>query len=110
MFDKYPKTRISKLYFGEGIIRFTIEHKDHWYSKWHFMMDGKYPRLFSKDELELLGYRQNIDSDYINKLAVNYRQELEDLGYDFSDDEKELIEATYINGYKEALEYLSNKK
>lgn len=55
--EKSPKTNISKLYLGEGIIRYTLQHKDHWYSRWHYMMDGDYPRLFSKDELELLGYK-----------------------------------------------------
>lgn len=56
MFGKYPKTRISELYMGEGVIRYTIEHKDQWYSRWYFMMDGNYPRLFSSEELKILGY------------------------------------------------------
>lgn len=51
------KTRISKLYFGKGIIRYTIEHREHWWQKWHYMMDGISPRLFSKEELDLLGYK-----------------------------------------------------
>lgn len=58
MFGKYPKTRISKLYFGEGIIRYIIEYKDHWYSKWHFVIDGDYPQLFSEENLKLLGYEK----------------------------------------------------
>lgn len=45
---------------SEGIIRYTIEHKEHWYSKWHFMMDCDYPRLFSAEELKLLNYEKYI--------------------------------------------------
>lgn len=60
MFVKYPKTKITTLYLGEGIIRYTIEHKEHWYSRWHFMMDGSYPRLFNENELKLLGYGKYI--------------------------------------------------
>lgn len=50
------KTRISKLYFGDGVIRYTIQHKEHWWQKWYFMMDGQYPRLFTSEEVILLGY------------------------------------------------------
>lgn len=66
MFSKYPKIRISKLYFGEGIIMYTVEHKVHWYSRWHFMMDGNYPRLFSAEELKLIGYPLNIGISHDN--------------------------------------------
>lgn len=52
------KIRISKLYFGNGVIRYTLERKEHWWSKWHYMMDGNYPRLLSEDELRLLGYKE----------------------------------------------------
>ena len=50
------KTRISRLYFGDGIIRYIIEHKKHWWSKWYFVMDDDAPRFFSIEELKLLGY------------------------------------------------------
>lgn len=58
MFGKYSKTKITALYLGEGIIRYIIEYKEHWYSRWRFMMDGSYPRLFNEDELKLLGYEK----------------------------------------------------
>lgn len=51
------KTRISKLYLGKGIIRYTIEYKKPWWNKWHFIMKDNKPRLFSIKELKLLGYK-----------------------------------------------------
>lgn len=48
------KTRLHQLYFGDGIIRYTIEQKAHWWSRWHYMMDGKYPRLFTREELKAM--------------------------------------------------------
>ena len=49
------KRRITELYLGNNIIRYTVENKFRWWQRWHFIMDGRYPRLFSREELELLG-------------------------------------------------------
>lgn len=48
------KTRISKLYFGNGIHRYIIAHKEHWWSRWRYVMDGKYPRLFTSEEIKAM--------------------------------------------------------
>lgn len=48
------KVRITSLYLGMGIIRYIVKCKEHLWCRWHYMMDGQYPRLFSKEELELL--------------------------------------------------------
>lgn len=56
------KTRLHKLYFGDGIIRYFVEQKAHWWSRWHYIMDGMLPRLFTKDELKSLGYEKDNQS------------------------------------------------
>lgn len=44
------KTKIHELIIGDEI-RYTVEKKFHWWEKWHYIMDGSYPKLFSKEEL-----------------------------------------------------------
>lgn len=44
------RTRISELIIGDSL-RYTVEKKNHWWERWHYIMDGKYPRLFSQQEL-----------------------------------------------------------
>lgn len=51
------RRKITGLYLGEGIIRYTVQNKFKWWQRWHYMMDGKYPRLFSAEELQLLGIK-----------------------------------------------------
>lgn len=48
------KVRITSLYLGMGIVCYVVERKEHWWCRWHYMMDGRNPRLFSKEELDLL--------------------------------------------------------
>lgn len=48
------KTRISKLYFGNGIHRYIIAYKEHWWSRWHYVMDGEHPRFFTFEELKAM--------------------------------------------------------
>lgn len=50
------KTRISQLIVGD-IVCYTVQKKFHWWEKWHYVMtlDGKYPRLFTKQELVKFG-------------------------------------------------------
>jgi hypothetical protein len=48
------KTKISKLILGDTI-RYTVEKKFHWWERWHYIMDGRYPRLFTKEELIKFG-------------------------------------------------------
>ena len=46
------KTRITALYFGDGIKRYLVEHREHWWQRWHYVMDGHYPRLFTWSEVK----------------------------------------------------------
>ena len=52
------RRKITALYLGEGIIRYTVQNKFKWWQRWHYMMDGNYPRLFSAEELQLLGIKK----------------------------------------------------
>ena len=51
--SKRGKRKITCLLLGDQY-RYTVERKEHWYSKWHFIYDGQYPRLFKLTELVLL--------------------------------------------------------
>ena len=55
------KYRIYALYLDNGIVRFTVKTKEHWWNRWHYIYDGQYPRLFQEDELErwILGKKLN---------------------------------------------------
>jgi len=44
------KTKIHELIIGDEI-RYTVEKKFHWWERWHYIEDGRYPRLFTKEEL-----------------------------------------------------------
>ena len=46
------KHKISMLAFGDGIIRYTIQTKAHWWNKWRFIMDGNQPMLFREEDLK----------------------------------------------------------
>ena len=48
------KTRIAGLIIGD-VILYTVEKKFHWFERWHYIMDGPYPRLFSQKELVEFG-------------------------------------------------------
>lgn len=52
------RRKITALYLGEGIIRYTVQNKFRWWQRWHYVMDGNYPRLFSAEELQLLGIKK----------------------------------------------------
>lgn len=43
--------KITPLLIGD-CERFTVETKEHWWNRWHFIFDGKYPRLFSSEDLK----------------------------------------------------------
>lgn len=58
------KTRISKLDFGNGIHRYIIAHKEHWWSRWRYVMDEKYPRLFTSEEIKAME-EQTMDYNHI---------------------------------------------
>ena len=72
------KHKISKLIIGD-YIRYTLQTKKHWWNKWHFLMDGKMPRLFTGEELARLGIVKlpdeiavkihTFDKDYIDRLV-----------------------------------------
>lgn len=53
------KREITELYLGDCHCRYVIRYKKHWWSRWHYMMDGKYPRLFTKDELKTMERERN---------------------------------------------------
>lgn len=44
------KRRISCLLLGD-CYRYTVERKEHWYNRWHYINDGQYPRLFTLAKL-----------------------------------------------------------
>lgn len=46
--------RITALYFGEGIKRYLVEYRKHWWQRWHYVMDGRYPRLFTSEEIKAM--------------------------------------------------------
>lgn len=31
--------------------RYTVQQREHWWNKWHYIYDGRYPRLFTLAEL-----------------------------------------------------------
>lgn len=50
------KYKISMLAMGDGIIRYTIQTKAHWWNKWHYIMDGNQPQLFREEDLKKIGF------------------------------------------------------
>ena len=44
------KRKITALILGD-CIRYTIQQKEHWWNRWNYIFDGKYPRLFSYEEV-----------------------------------------------------------
>lgn len=57
------KHRISKLYFGDGIHLYIIKYKEHWWSRWHYVMDGRCPRLFTEDDLKAMGPKKPLEEE-----------------------------------------------
>ena len=49
------KYRVTSLLISD-MVRFTVETKKNhwWWNRWNFIFDGKYPRLFSSEELKKL--------------------------------------------------------
>lgn len=47
------KYRVTPLLIGD-MVRFTVETKNHWWNRWHYIFDGNYPRLFSSEELKII--------------------------------------------------------
>ena len=45
------KIQFSQLIIGD-CLRYTVKKKEHWWNRWHYIYDGRYPRLFSEEELE----------------------------------------------------------
>lgn len=45
------KYRVTSLLISD-MVRFTVETKNHRWNRWNFIFDGKYPRLFSSEELK----------------------------------------------------------
>lgn len=51
------RRKIIELYFGDGhhlSIRYIVRYKEHWWSRWHYLMDGRYPRLFTSEEIKAM--------------------------------------------------------
>ena len=44
------KRRIHEIIIGDAL-RYVVQTKWHWWEKWHYLMDGNQPRLFTKEEL-----------------------------------------------------------
>ena len=44
------KRKITCLLLGDQY-RYTYQQKEHWWNRWHYIYDGKYPRLFTLAEL-----------------------------------------------------------
>ena len=49
------RRRITALLLGD-CIRYTIQQKEHWWNRWRYIEEGKYPRLFSYKELVKFGF------------------------------------------------------
>ena len=64
------KYNINKLALGDGIIRYTVQTKKHWWNKWHYIMDGNQPQLFSREELKKAGVLYAVE--YIRKDVVEH--------------------------------------
>ena len=47
------KYRVTSLLISD-MVKFTVETKNHQWNRWNFIFDGKYPRLFSSEELKKL--------------------------------------------------------
>lgn len=47
------KYRVTSLLISD-MVKFTVETKNHWWNRWNFIFDGKYPRLFNSEELKKL--------------------------------------------------------
>ena len=71
------KRKICELIIGDEL-RYTVETKEHWWNRWHFIMDGSQPRLFRKEELikfKIINNEEIIDMIDDDKLIkeLNYR-------------------------------------
>lgn len=44
------KQKITCLLIGESY-RYTVQRKEHWWNRWHYIYDGSYPRLFELGDL-----------------------------------------------------------
>ena len=47
------KRKITALYIAPpvGVIRYIVRQKENWWSCWHYIKDGQYPRLFTHEEI-----------------------------------------------------------
>ena len=44
------KRKITCLLLGDEY-RYTCQRKEHWWNRWHYIYDGRYPRLFTLADL-----------------------------------------------------------
>ena len=44
------KRKISCFLLGNQYL-YTVRIKEHWYNKWHYVSEGRYPKLFTLGEL-----------------------------------------------------------
>jgi hypothetical protein len=51
------KHKINMLALGDGIIRYTVQTKNHWWNRWRYIMDGNQPQLFSREGLKKMGFK-----------------------------------------------------
>ena len=45
------KYRISKIKTNDNTIMYLVQYKPHWYSNYHHLFDGLYPRIFTQEDL-----------------------------------------------------------
>ena len=65
------KQKISELIIGD-VLRYTVQTKKHWWSRWHFIMDGTFPRLFKADELVKFGFVKSVPVEKVeNRLKIH---------------------------------------
>ncbi|MBQ0076814.1 MAG: hypothetical protein KBS69_06760 [Bacteroidales bacterium] len=48
------KREIAQIHLGCGLDRYVVRYKKHWWSRWHYIMDGGYPRLFTSEEIKAM--------------------------------------------------------
>lgn len=52
------KIKITAIHRIDGVIRYTIQTKFKWWQRYQYVYDGRCARLFSSEELQLLGIKK----------------------------------------------------
>ena len=68
------KHKINMLALGDSIIRYTVQVKEHWWNKWHYIMDGNQPQLFRRDELRQL--KVDFEKEWEESTEVDLEEEI----------------------------------